>query len=930
MKTNYNPPCSSRGATWLLLILPFLFSNCHSFKKGYQKFQSGQPDKAATIFKKKINHPVWGPGAITYLEFIKLRNAHTLLEWQQSDSVLCSVVQKLGTMPFKTRLKLSQYDVNPRHLEGRLANIQSAAMETVRITGNISGLDTLLDHFPCWQREDSLKKFTRETINKTLLGSTDLENDNCYLAFPATRWGIGYDNAARIINRHAALVKPENLEIFWGIQQDIWKIFRSQPAPYCDMDRFRKDFPDHLYVKDCWYDVAKRSLCTDSLKVALSFHIENPHSAFDEDICNRILCLSQRQNATSNLSQPERQRVDDIRLMFDLEVSMCGGEIGDTARFFQNLENLSRKYHDHATMFHLAKMATNFFLRREQPPVAQHLMNRLAPFFTDQSVCPQLDFDFQVAKQLWFRQYRQMLRAPEVAPGKRARAMAAWNTKDHHEFGAISWDVGQEAYFVRQDAYTESNDILYSKWEEEKWSVPAPVRELNFSPDVVPLSITDDGLWMLLRSEGRIWQSTRRKTSLLWSRPEPLFIDLPVATWAALSADGLHLLVEGMSDLSRLQQDIFLCKMGKNGRFGKPEKLKMPVSLSLYNDTHPYLTTDGRLLYFSSDRPGGMGETDNYVMPLSESLQFANPDSSASHLGWYFNTWRDDAGFSFVSNYAGKGFFHRSDLCERNLDIFEVAVPPVPPCDSLKKDSVKCRESFILRFAGVVLDENRKPVPGDEGSFMEFITDYDLHATKRLISRYGTYTYTAPSSAKAVRLFPEIPGYYSERDTTHFPAALSQDIIIRDTFRITSFEHIRKNFVLKYGTFYHETAEFDDKDRVYPEMVRLAKIARRMGAELVIRGHTDSTGTHVDNDKLSKQRANAVKTFLVQTCGFDREKITTVGIGSKEPKCSNASEEGRRCNRRVEVVFKMPELPTRKTPAAKVAAPPNPDTTSSH
>ena len=222
-------------------------------------------------------------------------------------------------------------------------------------------------------------------------------------------------------------------------------------------------------------------------------------------------------------------------------------------------------------------------------------------------------------------------------------------------------------------------------------------------------------------------------------------------------------------------------------------------------------------------------------------------------------------------------------------------------------DSVKSLPA--LRFAGVLLDENGLPIPGDEGSFVEFLTDYNLQATKTMISKYGAYMHTAPSAAKAVRIFPEVPGYYSERDTTHFPVLLSGDQIIRDTFRLTSFEYIRANFTLQYGTFYNKTAEFDDKDRVYPELVRLAKIARRMGAELVLMGHTDNNGTESENQLLSEQRAAAVCSFLTELCGFEKDKITTQGFGATRPKCSNDTEEGRRCNRRIEIVFRMPELP---------------------
>ena len=75
-------------------------------------------------------------------------------------------------------------------------------------------------------------------------------------------------------------------------------------------------------------------------------------------------------------------------------------------------------------------------------------------------------------------------------------------------------------------------------------------------------------------------------------------------------------------------------------------------------------------------------------------------------------------------------------------------------------------------------------------------------------------------------------------------------------------------------------------------------------------GHTDNTGTEKENQELSTDRANAVKDYLTEKCGFDVERISVIGYGSSRPICDNDTEEGRRCNRRLEIIFKMPELPS--------------------
>jgi outer membrane protein OmpA-like peptidoglycan-associated protein len=69
--------------------------------------------------------------------------------------------------------------------------------------------------------------------------------------------------------------------------------------------------------------------------------------------------------------------------------------------------------------------------------------------------------------------------------------------------------------------------------------------------------------------------------------------------------------------------------------------------------------------------------------------------------------------------------------------------------------------------------------------------------------------------------------------------------------------------------------------------------------DLKIYGHTDSKGTESYNQDLSERRAAAVANYL-SSKGIGRSRLMTYGYGESSPKCSNESEEGRSCNRRVE------------------------------
>ncbi len=90
-----------------------------------------------------------------------------------------------------------------------------------------------------------------------------------------------------------------------------------------------------------------------------------------------------------------------------------------------------------------------------------------------------------------------------------------------------------------------------------------------------------------------------------------------------------------------------------------------------------------------------------------------------------------------------------------------------------------------------------------------------------------------------------------------------------------------------------------------PAQLALAKIAgivlSHPGLNLQVEGYTDSTGTAEFNQKLSEERANAVRDFLMQQ-GINTQNMTAVGYGENYPVAPNDTASGRRLNRRVELV----------------------------
>jgi len=71
---------------------------------------------------------------------------------------------------------------------------------------------------------------------------------------------------------------------------------------------------------------------------------------------------------------------------------------------------------------------------------------------------------------------------------------------------------------------------------------------------------------------------------------------------------------------------------------------------------------------------------------------------------------------------------------------------------------------------------------------------------------------------------------------------------------------------------------------------------------MVVEGHTDSQGSDATNQRLSLNRANSVRDYLVSR-GVASEKISAIGMGSTRPIADNRTPENRANNRRVEIII---------------------------
>lgn len=144
-------------------------------------------------------------------------------------------------------------------------------------------------------------------------------------------------------------------------------------------------------------------------------------------------------------------------------------------------------------------------------------------------------------------------------------------------------------------------------------------------------------------------------------------------------------------------------------------------------------------------------------------------------------------------------------------------------------------------------------------------------------------------------------GAYMEEQRRDFERALGPEIA-RGMIRVQALPNDELLVSMTGATTFEV-----DSDRIktgfYGTLDTISAIIRRYGkTQLIIQGHTDDTGTAAYNQQLSEARADAVARYLIGR-GVLPQRIRALGYGEERPIASNATERGRRLNRRVDLLI---------------------------
>ena len=425
------------------------------------------------------------------------------------------------------------------------------------------------------------------------------------------------------------------------------------------------------------------------------------------------------------------------------------------------------------------------------------------------------------------------------------------NTTGHDASIALSAD-GSKLYIYRD---VNGGDIYYSTLKGNKWSEPKnigkPINSNDYEPSVC---ISADGKWLFFVS----------------NRPG-----------------------------GKGGRDIYLCEMGKNGKWSEPRNLEEINTEQ--DDDAPFFHPDGKTLYFSSKGHSSMGGFDIFKSELKPNGKFSKP----LNLGYPINTTDDD--IYFVITASGRHGYYASSKAggygEKDIYIITFKLPEVATIETTEPNlkiedkeapiSVISTPSLIL-LKGIVTDaQTGKPV---EATL--FIIDNEKNDTLYEItsnSTTGKYLVTLPSG-KNYGIVAQAPNYLFHSENFD----IAQNTAYQEVQKDIQLKAIKKGEKIILKNIFFDFDKATLRKESIAELERLHKILTdNPKIKIKIGGHTDNVGSDAYNQQLSEKRAKAVVDWLIQH-GIDASRLQYQGYGESAPIATNETEEGRQLNRRTE------------------------------
>ncbi len=441
-------------------------------------------------------------------------------------------------------------------------------------------------------------------------------------------------------------------------------------------------------------------------------------------------------------------------------------------------------------------------------------------------------------------------------------------------------------------------DVFYSRKTEEGWKKGSNMGEtINSRGHEAGVGISSDGRTLFVfradDGQGDIYQTN--SVNGFWGDLKkmgpPINSDSSNETSACLGYNGRQLYFTSDREGGFGDQDIWVCNWdAQNSRWGEAQNLG-PVVNTKYKETSVFLHADGRTMYFASEGHNSIGGLDIFVSRKNENNEWGVP----MNVGYPLNSPKDDVslvlsgsgrrGYFASNRYGGfgkKDLYMVTFLGSRKEPVLEsednlLAYWSEPVRSTLVQENINVIESDLLMLTGVVSDAR---------------THKAMHAKIQLVNnrtgKVATEIWSDKGSGQYLLCLPAGSDYavvVSEQGYLFESANYNRTIssgFVKEELDI-QLQPIRVGKSIRLGNVFFKTHSEQLTDKSEFELERLVDMLEsNTNLRVLVSGHVDSENSVNDNVTLSRERAKSVVDYLLNK-GINSNRLDYIGYGNQRP-----------------------------------------------
>lgn len=330
--------------------------------------------------------------------------------------------------------------------------------------------------------------------------------------------------------------------------------------------------------------------------------------------------------------------------------------------------------------------------------------------------------------------------------------------------------------------------------------------------------------------------------------------------------------------------DIYVSYRQPDGTWSEAENLGAPINTSGFEKT-PFIHSDSRTLYFSSDTHPGLGGYDIFYARRKDNMEFDDPINIGYPINGQDNEWGLFVTFDGQNAYFGSNKLNGPG----GYDLYRFTLPE------------EARPQEVAFVRGVLKDE--------EG---EIVRDADLlikNVTTREIQRVdvddasGEYTAVVTLGGQSDDVIIKVDRDDAAFNSKYIDVDQTESGMIEADMEVSEIA-VGREYRLNDINFASNSYQLDNNAYTIIEEFGLF-LEDHPAVKVDIQGHTDNVGDDAANLALSKNRARVVYEYLIEL-GVSPSRLTHHGYGEQRPIASNDSSEGKAKNRRT--VFIITQL----------------------